>query len=348
MKMRPDQHKKRKNADYKKKHGLSNKSEGQDTDSKKAGKDKKVKDKSNDKNEGPVTDKNAPIGKVKEEKTESREPEYDDFRRRQLVSNWSRYDDSDDNDDDDDIPEQRGEDFNKLMMEAGGSAAQFRFKDEEDWSETDEDNVTSSLCLDLDNLAESISCIQLHQRLGVDEALLSEEQIMEIKATAANNEQIYYLKYPKDSNETKNIVKPSTKSGITTACSNVDSANTDKRVKKEQNNTNTNVKKSINKSANISDKVSKSAKESVPESKIEDTVKSKDKETLSLEDDLDMLLSLDEPVNIQKVNSKETVKFNKAVNGESKVKTTETAKKVSDKPTDTAALEDWLDSVLDG
>ncbi|KAL4238000.1 hypothetical protein ACF0H5_002711 [Mactra antiquata] len=54
----------------------------------------------------------------------------------------------------------------------GGSAAQFRFKDEDDWSETDEDNVTSSLCLDLDNLAESISCIQLHQRLDIDEAIV--------------------------------------------------------------------------------------------------------------------------------------------------------------------------------
>lgn len=42
------------------------------------------------------------------------------YRKRKIVSNWSRYDDSSDSEGgDDDIPLQRGEDFNKLLAEAG-------------------------------------------------------------------------------------------------------------------------------------------------------------------------------------------------------------------------------------
>ena len=40
------------------------------------------------------------------------------FRRRNLVSNWSRYDDLPD-DDDDELPSHRGEDFNKILAAAG-------------------------------------------------------------------------------------------------------------------------------------------------------------------------------------------------------------------------------------
>jgi hypothetical protein len=41
------------------------------------------------------------------------------YGRRKLESNWSRYEDDSDSEVEDDLPLQRGEDFNKLLAQAG-------------------------------------------------------------------------------------------------------------------------------------------------------------------------------------------------------------------------------------
>lgn len=49
----------------------------------------------------------------------------------------------------------------------GGSATQFRLKDEEEWNDDGGDSAAPALALDLDSLSQSLDCIPLHERLGI-------------------------------------------------------------------------------------------------------------------------------------------------------------------------------------
>ena len=62
-----------------------------------------------------------------------------------------------------------------LFSILGGSSAQFRFRDEEDWEETtDASSTTNSfLVMNLDDLQKSLTCLPLYQRLDIDKDLFS-------------------------------------------------------------------------------------------------------------------------------------------------------------------------------
>lgn len=129
--MRPDHHKKRKNARYKKAHGMVDKkeenSEGKEVPNNKP----KKKAKSNKKSQQP---QKKPIEKLTEtdkenEKKENNQnsgensEEDEDFQKREICSNWSRYEESsteeelDEEEDDDDFSD---DDFDlKGMIERG-------------------------------------------------------------------------------------------------------------------------------------------------------------------------------------------------------------------------------------
>lgn len=60
-----------------------------------------------------------------------------------------------------------------VFILVGGSAAQFRFKDEEEWAEESQSAVAPVLALNLESLSESLSCIPLHERLEINESLFT-------------------------------------------------------------------------------------------------------------------------------------------------------------------------------
>ncbi|XP_060600620.1 uncharacterized protein LOC132754050, partial [Ruditapes philippinarum] len=215
LKMRPDEHKKKKNTQYKKKHGISEKENKikEDPRNKTNVQDQKAKltnVNGAESKEFQQSDKTK--DKVKLEETEEVSKHYG---KRKLESNWSRYEDDSDSEVEDDLPLQRGEDFNKLLAQAGGSASQFRLKDEEEWNVEGSD-TSPALALDLDSLSQSLDCIPLHERLGIKENVFTEEQIIEMKGYSADVEQKYRTTFPIASNKNKSKNSGQESAGIVT------------------------------------------------------------------------------------------------------------------------------------
>ncbi|XP_045163175.2 cell death regulator Aven-like [Mercenaria mercenaria] len=345
--MRPDEHKKKKNAQYKKKHGMSEKENKTEAKSKSSAQDKKDKPSNvkGDDSKAQHSDKNI---KVKVEETEEVNKHYG---RRKLVSNWSRYEDYSDSETEDDIPLQRGEDFNKLLAQAGGAATQFRLKDEEEWNtESLGSTATAVLAVDFENLAHSLDCIPLHERLGIDDHVFTEEQLNEMKAHSAENEQKYRA--------AADVIKTDDKMKAMDRSENTGS-NSSKVIRKPGSSAieNNDTKKTSDiPTQNMTvDKVN--MKNDKVQNKLENKQKNKDfakQEVEELEDDLDMILSFGdtndkkvEPVyKVDRIIDKDAkVKIEKvnAVDMECVSKAKE--KKGHDKGKEN--LEDWLDSMLD-
>lgn len=70
------------------------------------------------------------------------------------------------------------EHFCNMLLFSGGSSAQFRFHDEEDWESTGVSPATTAsvLTMNLEDLHQGLSCIPLHHRLGIPECLFSVSQ----------------------------------------------------------------------------------------------------------------------------------------------------------------------------
>lgn len=356
--MRPDEHKRKKNAQYKKKHGISDKGVASDS---------KSKSDENRRKENKATPVPSVHAEPKPEKVSQNQGaenvEFDEekkYRRRHIESNWSRYDDSSDSEDD--LPEQRGEDFNKLLAEAGGSAAQFRFKDEEEWGEEKGETTTPLLALDFENLAESLSCIPLHERLGIADHLFTKEQITEMEKAATENETNYRLHM--NENTEKYIdskiqkFQPEVKSEKINALPDKHQARTDAMPVKKSTSVQTSnlLEKSGNK-YNATDNWDTSLNiktngelEQFQENSLKSshrTESSKSKDVQSLEDDLDLILSLEEHTDLEVKNKLHVIGVDETGKTLSKSSETTTSSKKAESSKGTENLEDWLDTMLD-
>ncbi|KXJ25729.1 cell death regulator Aven [Exaiptasia diaphana] len=165
--MRPDEHKKKKNANYKKKHGIPankncKKGEGKDNDDARDERKAQVAAK--------TTCKDELTGKTQENETKT-------FSRRKIQSNWMRYDDSDVSDDEvkSHSIQRRGADFSALVEGAGDSHSQFRFQDEKDWEDTDSQTSQYLLQINVQELSESLKSLPMHERLNLEELNIGED-----------------------------------------------------------------------------------------------------------------------------------------------------------------------------
>ncbi|KAM9652086.1 cell death regulator Aven [Morphnus guianensis] len=104
--------------------------------------------------------------------TESREEEEKEelksYSRRKIFSNWSRYEDTEKEGQSERGESQRGTDFSVLLSSAGDSFTQFRFADEKEW---DRESIChkqlSALSVDCQSLVQALQELPLHLRLNV-------------------------------------------------------------------------------------------------------------------------------------------------------------------------------------
>ncbi|NXJ50509.1 AVEN regulator, partial [Spizaetus tyrannus] len=104
--------------------------------------------------------------------TESREEEEKEelksYSRRKIFSNWSRYEDTEKEGQSERGELQRGTDFSVLLSSAGDSFTQFRFADEKEW---DRESIChkqlSALSVDCQSLVQALQELPLHLRLNV-------------------------------------------------------------------------------------------------------------------------------------------------------------------------------------
>lgn len=158
--MRPDEHKRKQRADYKKKHGIS---------SKKA-QPKGDKETSKDEREAQHLEK-VDLG-------ENDQANQDHFARRKVNSNWERYEEeSYDKEDVLASVQQKGEDYSVLLQQSANPAAHFRFQSEKDWDQelhsSSCEETASALNIDFVALATSLNSVPLHKRLNISVDCLS-------------------------------------------------------------------------------------------------------------------------------------------------------------------------------
>lgn len=316
--MRPDQHKQKKNNQYKKKHGISDRTKV-DLKENKSQKESQVSKKgvSTD-----ISQKKKELSEIKDRNKEASTSEISDsdedvqiagnkstkkgFQRRKVVSNWDRYD----------LPpeaeetETHGEDFSKLLQASGSSTSQFRFKDEEEeWETTDQSDCLS---LDLKDLSSCVGCVPLYRVLRLNKDMLSAEQIDEFDRMSVDQQERY-------------------KASVDVKCTNLQNSVPSKKTAKPNN------------EPNISLSVESNALDELLDSVVLESSSSKDKvRNLSLEtsggsdstsqNDLDDLLN----------SGSKTVSPVSVLTKESPVSCEK-----SSKPAESNDLEDWLDSVLD-
>ncbi|XP_078592496.1 uncharacterized protein LOC144871224 [Branchiostoma floridae x Branchiostoma japonicum] len=209
--MKPDQHKKKRSAQYKKKHGIQdkgkdNKGKDEDTSSSKSSsssaasrsKSSQVHREGNrDSDSGRGRDdKREGARKVADSSDESSHSEEESgvggtYSRRKVLSNWDRYEAPLPRYDDRSDVTLRGADFRSLLATSGEAEAQFRFEDEKDW-EADDAGETQlptggGLSLDCDLLAVSLQAIPLHRRLNISPDSLTEDIVERFNEEAASH-----------------------------------------------------------------------------------------------------------------------------------------------------------------
>ncbi|XP_041351333.1 cell death regulator Aven-like isoform X2 [Gigantopelta aegis] len=306
------------------------------------------------------------------------------FRRREIVSNWSRYTLPEESENQ---PQAKGEDFSIVLNAAGGAQAQFRFKDEQDWESdvpclTDTSNILS---LDCDMLAVAIQCIPVHERLGLDEELFSKDQV-DVFHQEADRFQKFYKQLPAtngENHDTENLtsvprLKISERETNTTDTSDSkpvlysDRSGGENIVLTNSLKTNTVTKENIGVILSDSDKhvnrdieALSTDRDHVSEKGTEhrqlykSVNKVKPSKTECADDELDFLLSMETPQSRRteiSVSSDRHLESAKEKQLQLEMKSDEPVltalsnsqqSKPSTKSGDEESLEDWLDSVLD-
>ncbi|KFP01975.1 Cell death regulator Aven, partial [Calypte anna] len=103
--------------------------------------------------------------------TESQEEEKEELKsysKRKIVSNWSRYEETEKEEQRVCGESQRGTDFSVLLSSAGNSFTQFRFADEREWERESICNKQfPAFPVDCQSLAQALQELPLHLRLNV-------------------------------------------------------------------------------------------------------------------------------------------------------------------------------------
>ncbi|XP_058018116.1 cell death regulator Aven isoform X1 [Ahaetulla prasina] len=97
------------------------------------------------------------------------------YSRRKLVSNWHRYEESEKETQNGSGESQRGTDFSVLLSSAGDSFTQFRFAEEKEWiSENLCPKQLSGLYVDCQSLVQALEELPLHLKLNVAAELVQD------------------------------------------------------------------------------------------------------------------------------------------------------------------------------
>jgi len=102
-----------------------------------------------------------------ETQQEEEDPKY---AKRNITSNWTKYELPSSDEEDDSVQSMTGADFHYVLASAQGADSHFRLKSEREW-ETPKENVgelsQEFFSLDLSELERSVSCLPLHQQICI-------------------------------------------------------------------------------------------------------------------------------------------------------------------------------------
>jgi len=92
------------------------------------------------------------------------------YAKRNIISNWTKYELPSSDEEDESVQSMTGADFNYVLASAQGADSHFRLKSEREW-ETHTENIgelsQEFFSLDLSELERSVSCLPLHQQICI-------------------------------------------------------------------------------------------------------------------------------------------------------------------------------------
>nr|XP_009667177.1 PREDICTED: cell death regulator Aven [Struthio camelus australis] len=116
-----------------------------------------------------------------ESREEEEKEELKSYSRRKIVSNWSRYEDAEKEGQNESTESQRGTDYSVLLSSAGDSFTQFRFAEEKEWdAESICQKQLSALSVDCQSLVQALQELPLHLRLNVAAELVQASTPVEL------------------------------------------------------------------------------------------------------------------------------------------------------------------------
>ncbi|ESO86138.1 hypothetical protein LOTGIDRAFT_167364 [Lottia gigantea] len=214
--MRPDEHKKKKSAQYKQKHGVpKDTNDGKGT----GGKNDKIKFsgkpvKGKNSQDGASSSKEIPcrpssISRPSNKQVSSNSSDSEEdvpsqgvvyqkktFSKRKIVSNWDRYEIP--HVDENKVEESKGSDFSTVLNLTGSSLSQFRFKSEKNLDKELSDISASQYSnLDLQDLSTCIDTLPLYKQLAIDQHLFTEDQIEKMNTESKEKSKEYISHVPK-------------------------------------------------------------------------------------------------------------------------------------------------------
>jgi len=102
--------------------------------------------------------------------TQQEEEEDPKYAKRNITSNWTKYELPSSDEEDDSVQSMTGADYHYVLASAQGADSHFRLKSEREW-ETQTENVgelsQEFFSLDLSELERSVSCLPLHQQICI-------------------------------------------------------------------------------------------------------------------------------------------------------------------------------------
>ncbi|XP_025931842.1 cell death regulator Aven [Apteryx rowi] len=116
-----------------------------------------------------------------ESREEEEKEDLKSYSRRKIVSNWSRYEDAEKEGRNESAESQRGTDFSVLLSSAGDSFTQFRLAEEKEWdTESICHKQLSALYVDCQTLVQALQELPLHLRLNVAAELVQASTPVEL------------------------------------------------------------------------------------------------------------------------------------------------------------------------
>ncbi|XP_053136511.1 cell death regulator Aven isoform X2 [Hemicordylus capensis] len=266
---------------------------------------------------------------------ESREEEKEQgsYSRRKVVSNWHRYEGTEKETLNDSGESQRGTDFSVLLSSAGDSFTQFRFAEEKEWTT---ENICpkqlSGLYVDCQSLVQALEELPLHLKLNVAAELVQDATPVALPQIKSKSKDASKRSAPLQQHVGQSI-------GVSSCCPATDSAAAAHLMLPNKGGCGI-----------ISSEIPQK------------TLSVTQQETDHLDEDLDLLLKLDNPVNPEKNVSLETISHDTAsgedlkmpyeenvlseLGGTEESCSTSQKEEVTSKNITEEDLEDWLDSMI--
>jgi len=133
--------------------------------------------------------------------------ESSEYAKRQVTSNWTKYEIPSSDDESTETEIGTGPDFHYVLENSSDASDHLQLKAEKEWENRVQDFNSEFFALNLNNLETKISCVPLHQLLSISEEDLDEETVRQLNQYAQQSQENYQEKFKDDYEPVEDVSK---------------------------------------------------------------------------------------------------------------------------------------------